>query len=257
VKGWLASDGEARFAATGLKGRCKVGSGVEKQRLGWQWGRSQHNTTRPERGGGAGEGCTAAVDVGEAGRGCEMESRPESWQRGFCNWLRKETALVPKPSTASILSWVASVHPCCSTPHPPPDASLPAARAPEAGSAIAARTFAAEMACCFQQNAASGTASSYHSCVYCAALLPMCPPVRPHLCDALVRALTVTPGTAEQWLCARQTRFAAPGCTTQALPSPPSLLHLFDMVAPSDDCQMRFPSRLGRTRHSSRSAEED
>jgi hypothetical protein len=71
VKGWLASDGEARFAWTGLREAARsVGGGEERLGLSVTL---RVLTTQPRRGRGADEGCTTAIDFSKAGCGCEME----------------------------------------------------------------------------------------------------------------------------------------------------------------------------------------
>jgi hypothetical protein len=62
VKGWLASDGEARFASTSLREAARsVGGGAE--RLGLS--RCGNSATQPKKGRGAGECCTAASRLSE------------------------------------------------------------------------------------------------------------------------------------------------------------------------------------------------
>jgi hypothetical protein len=103
VKGWLASDGEARFAWTGLREAARS-VGVEKAAGAVAM---RCSTTQPKRGRGADECCTAAIECREADRGWLWMQKAEAEWRGqqkrLLEWLRKENRTRPK--TADVLSW--------------------------------------------------------------------------------------------------------------------------------------------------------
>jgi len=105
VKGWLAgSDGEARFAWTGLRDAARPVGGGEG---GWGCHLQMLNNTTKQRT-QCRSGCTAAMEClkpAEAGCGCEMQRQNgEAGKKRLLEWLRKEKDAWPKASVCS-LSW--------------------------------------------------------------------------------------------------------------------------------------------------------
>lgn len=112
VKGWLATEGKARFARTGLRERCKVGRGWRIAAGGsrsCRRGSAQHSKTHNNQTGegGADESRTAAIDDGEllAGRGwLWIGSRGRCSEEAFGIERRRGAT----PENVAILSWMAT-----------------------------------------------------------------------------------------------------------------------------------------------------
>lgn len=99
VKGWLASDGEARFGSTGLRDTARpVGGGADAAGAVTV----RNSAAQPKKGRGAGEGCTAAItgaEAAEAGVDADAEqNKRQASTRVFCNGRERRKTLVPKPS---------------------------------------------------------------------------------------------------------------------------------------------------------------
>lgn len=112
VKGWLATEGKARFARTGLRERCKVGRGWRIAAGGsrsCRRGSAQHSKTHNNQTGegGANESRTAAIDDVEllAGRGwLWIGSRGRCSEEAFGIERRRGAT----PENVAILSWMAT-----------------------------------------------------------------------------------------------------------------------------------------------------